>query len=190
MTVPTMILPFLSFIVGGLLVYWRENRKAFQEKMFEYKYVAYKEIIEQIGMFHQNVYDFLESYQSFEGTEQEWHKAFEEESGEYYAAAMELDRLYFRYLAILPEHQLNALRDLTQHCVSHVTVHHHFNTALPHESYDAIWQKLMSLAEAGRKDLSVNVLNITLSKRLTQEFYPISLPVHFNRKGDGGQGHV
>lgn len=187
MVLKDVILPVLSFVLLGLIVYWRENRKAFQERIFEYKYLAYKEIIENIGMFHQKTFEFLDSFQHFEGTQQEWQNIFLEESSEYYSQARELDRFYFRYLTILPEHQLNLLRDIIQHCSAHVTAHIHFDSSIPHESHDQLWKKLMDFAEESRKDLSSNVLNITLNKRLTKEFYPISFPVSFNRKGDRGQ---
>ena len=187
MVLKDVVLPVLSFVLLGLIVYWRENRKAFQERIFEYKYLAYKEIIENIGMFHQKTFEFLDLYQNHEGSEKEWQEVFLEESSAYYDQSRELSRLYFRYLTILPEHQLNSLQGLIQQCNAHVTSYFHYNTDIPSNSYDELWEMIMAFAEESRKDLSANVLNITLNKRLTKEFYPISFPVGFNRKRNGSQ---
>lgn len=172
----TLITSFCTFLIGGALVYWRENRKSFQEKIFEYKYTAYKEIIEQIGMYYQDVFSLLAEYQEFEGTEEQWLQKMPELFREYYPKARELDRLYFKYLAILPEDQLNRLRDLTRLSVGHITNHYHYRSGFPQDSYDRLWDKLINFAIEARKDLSTDLLNSTLSKRLSQQFYPITLP--------------
>lgn len=46
---------------------WKENRKQFQEKIFEMKINAYKDIIEQLGMVHEGMFNFLQEYQEFHG---------------------------------------------------------------------------------------------------------------------------
>lgn len=170
-----IVISVLAFLLGGVLVYWRENKKSFQEKVFEYKYLAYKDILEQIGVYYQEVYAFLDEFQHFDGTVEEWTKIFQEECPEYYSKARQLDRLYFKYLSLLPENQLNKLRALTRLANAHVTSHFHFKTSLPHDSYDKLWEMFIDFAETARKDLSTNILNATLNKRLSQQFYPISI---------------
>ena len=172
----TIVISVCTFLLGGALVYWRENRKSFQEKIFEYKYNAYKEIVEQIGIYYEDIYGLLEEYQDFEGTEEEWSKKMPELFREYYPKAKELDRLYFKHLVILPEEQLNRLRKLTQLSIGHITNHYHYHTIYPHDSYSRLWTQLIDFALEARKDLSTDLLNNTLSKRLSQQFYPISLP--------------
>ena len=172
----TIVLSLATFFLVGILVYWRENRKSFQEKIFEYKYAAYKEIVEQIGIYHQEVFALLETFQDFEGTEEEWQKIMLEECPEYYDKARMLDRLYFKHLVILPEKQLERLRELNFLAAGHVTNHFHFKTPAPHLSYDRIWDGLIDFALEARKDISTDILNSTLSKRLSHQFYPISLP--------------
>ena len=176
----TIVISVCTFLLGGTLVYWRENRKSFQEKIFDYKYLAYKEIIEQIGMYHQDIFGLLEEFQEFEGTEEQWTLKMPELYREYYPKAKELDRLYFKHLAILPEGQLNKLRDLTRLSVGHITNHYHFGSNFPHDSYDRLWTQLIDFAIEARKDLSTDLLNNTLSKRLSQQFYPIALPKKYS----------
>ena len=40
--------------------------------------------------------------------------------------------------------------------------------------YDRIWEGLTDFVESARKDLHTDLLNMTLNKRLSNQFYPIS----------------
>ncbi|MCE7040083.1 hypothetical protein [Dyadobacter sp. CY312] len=186
----SLLIPLLSFIVVGVLVYWRENRKQFQEKIFEYKFQAYREIGEEVGMYCQDVFNFLDSFQFYEGSKEEWLEESKDEFKEYYAKAFALERLYYKNLILLPDDQLNRLRELTGRCVRHITVHHHLGTDLPHTSYDMLLDMLYEFLEEGRKDLSVNLINSSLNRRLSEQFYPINLKLQRSQKNNSGDNGV
>lgn len=170
-----VVISFMSFIVIGVFVYWRENRKLFQEKLFEYKYLAYKEISEDVGMFLQDVYRFLEYFQEYEGDEEKWNEDSLPYFKEFYGKAFLLEKLAYKHLILLPIDQIKRLQQLTSRCVSHVTVHSHIGTAMPHESYEDIENLLYIFMEEGRKDLNIDGINASLSKRLHYHFYPINI---------------
>lgn len=170
------IIGLLSFIVGGLLVYWRDNRKSLQEKIFEYKFEAYREIIEAIGIYYQEVFGFLDDFQNFEGNQEEWEKVFLKECHLYYSKANKLELLFYKYLSTLPQNQLERFRELTLLAQGHITNHVHFKSSYPHDSYDRIWDMYIDFSEEARKDLGFDVLNTTLNKRLSHQFYPIEIP--------------
>lgn len=171
-----VIIPVLTFLLGGILVYWRENKKSFQEKIFDYKYIAYKEILQEIGMYYEEVYSLLNTYQFFEGTQDEWRIEFSGEFKKYVVKARKIDKLYYKNLNILPENLLTKLREFNFLAYGHLTHHAKINRDLPHRSYERLWELLLEFAEESRKDLSTDILNVTLSKRLSQQFYPISIP--------------
>jgi hypothetical protein len=172
----TILISVLTFFFIGLLVYWRENKKSFQEKIFEYKYAAYREILEQIGIFYQDSFTLLDEFQNFEGSEEEWRTFMLNECYTHYEKAKLLEKLYFKHLIILPENQLNKLRELTDLATGHITNHFHYKTNAPHESYDRLWSGIINFALESRKDISTDILNSSLGKRLSLQFYPISLP--------------
>lgn len=172
----TILVSVFTFCIGGILVYWRENRKLFQEKIFEYKFNAYKEIVEEIGMYYQDVFSFLEFFQNYEGEKEKWFEEAKDYFNEYYKKAFGLEKLYYKNLILLPDEQLDRLRELTGGCISHITHHYHIGTSIPHGSYDKIFELLMEFAEEARKDISINIINSSLNKRLVEQFYPIKLP--------------
>jgi len=171
-----VVLPTLTLILGVGFVYWRENRKLFQEKIFEFKLNAYKEILEEVGLFYEDIFSFLERLQDYEKSEDEWNVDAKEDFSSYYKKAFALKRLYYKSMVLLPEEQLNELNLLMSRCISHVTMHSHIGTDLPHDSYHNLYEKINGFAELARKDLSINLLNASLNKRLVLDFYPIELP--------------
>lgn len=174
--VAAVILPALTLILGVGFVYWRENKKQFQEKIFEFKLNAYKEILEETGLFYDDVFTFLELFQEYEKSEDEWNIDAKEHFKDFYGKAFALKRLYYKNIALLPEEPLTELNDLVGRCISHVTMHSHIKTSLPHDSYENLYEKIMNFAELARKDLSINLLNASLNNRLVLDFYPINLP--------------
>jgi len=171
-----VVIPVLTFLLGGILVYWRENKKSFQEKIFDYKYIAYKEILQEIGTFYEEVYSLLDIYQFFEETQEEWRINFSGEFKKYLEKARKIDKLYYKNLSILPENLLTKLREFNFLAYGHLTHHATLNSDLPHRSYERLWELLLEFAEESRKNLSTDILNVTLSRRLSQQFYPISIP--------------
>jgi hypothetical protein len=171
-----VVLPTLTLILGVGFVYWRENKKLFQEKIFEFKLNAYKEILEETGLFYDEIFAFLELLQDYEKSEDEWNIDAQEHFKNYYKKAFGLKRLYYKNIALLPEEPLAELNQLISRCISHVTMHSHIKTDLPHDSYENLYEKIMDFAELARKDLSINLLNSSLNNRLVLDFYPINLP--------------
>lgn len=178
----TSVLAIFSFVLGGIIVYYRENRKLFQEKIFENKINAYKEILEEIGIYYEDVFRFLEYFQEYEKTENEWNIDSLPFFKEYYKKAYDLKRLYYKNLVLLPESQLVKLDKLLSRCISHITNHSHIRTAFPHDSYGNLYDQYIEFAEQARQDISINILNISLNKRLVESFYPISLPKKSKQK--------
>ncbi|NID13749.1 hypothetical protein [Fibrivirga algicola] len=166
----------LSFLVSGLLVYWRENKKLFQEKIFEQKLGAYKEVLEELGMYYEDVFSFLNFFQYYDKSEEQWLIDSKPYFDEYFPKAFALKRLYYKNLILLPEPQLTHLNETLGRCIRHITVHHHIHTTIPFDSHDELYDLIATFAEKAREDLSISVLNAALNKRLAQEFYPISLP--------------
>ncbi|MCH7410192.1 hypothetical protein MM239_12360 [Belliella sp. DSM 111904] len=170
------VIGLLAFLIGVLLVYWRENKKTFQEKIFEYKFEAYREILEAIGTYYQDVYNFLERFQNFDGSEKEWELIFLKESGTYTSKAMRLELLFYKYLSTLPQKQLELFREITLLAQGHITNHFHCRSSFPHDSYDRLWDLFIDFSEEARKDLGYDILNSSLNKRLSQQFYPVEIP--------------
>lgn len=185
----TSVIAICSFFVGGIIVYLRENRKLFQEKIFEYKINAYKEILEELGMYYEDTFSFLDYFQDYEKTEDEWLIESQPHFKEYFKKAFALKRLYYKNMVLLPELQLQQLHKILSRCVSHITSHHHIKTSMPHDSYDNLYELIIDFAEQARKDISIDIVNNTLNKRLVETFYPISLskkPInHIDHDTDG-----
>ncbi|MEZ0485403.1 hypothetical protein [Fibrella aquatica] len=171
-----IILAVLSFLLSGILVYWRENKKQFQEKIFEQKLGAYKEIIEELGMYYEDVFSFLNYFQFYEQSAEQWLIDSKPYFAEYFPKAFALKRLYYKNLILLPEPLLTHLDEVLGRCIRHITVHHHIHTTIPLDSHDELYDLIAAFAEKAREDLSISVLNGTLNKRLAHQFYPIDLP--------------
>jgi hypothetical protein len=168
----TLIVTFFTFAI----IYWRENRKQFQDKIFEYKYLSYKEIITELGIHYETLFSLQQNLQDFEGTEEEWANHFQETCGEWYDMANEVDKLRHKHGLILPDAVYEKLVETTQTGIQVVTVHFHFDNAIAINSVDKYWEKYLEFIEVARQDLNINKLNLSLVHRLTDPFYPMKSP--------------
>lgn len=170
-----IVTTILAFVSGNILAIIRQNKKQFQETFFDIKITAYREVIMSLGKFYSDVYSFLDEYQFFEGSKEEWEEQFKKSCGEYYDKAKSLEDLYFKHMVILPQGILDLLWEATQLSMALVTSHYHFKSDIPHNTYDKLWTLIADFGEQCRKDLSTNIINRSLNKRLINGLYPINI---------------
>ncbi len=169
------MLPILIAFFGVFVVYWRENKKQFQEKIFELKINAYKEIIELYGTLYEDFFNFLDTFQEFTGTQNEWEVIERPLFVEYFKKGQTLRLLIYRYGALLPESIIEKMNDLTSTFMTQSTTFNTLKSSYPHDYYGYLETKLYEFIADCRQDLQTDALNTSIFKRISYNFYPIDI---------------
>lgn len=145
------------------------RKKDFQDKLFNLKLDAYREINEaayqatrrlQINSEPFNrIYDFK--------NKDEWAKFCEVNLNEQFKESFELQLLTYKHSLILPSIVVDKYHDFTGLCVAFVTMTHHFDTGLIVENQDRLWEMYIDLLNEFRKDLRIEIIDSSLQKRVS-----------------------
>lgn len=170
-SISALAISFLTF----WLTYIRENRKKFQENLYDLKLDAYKNIIKEVWNFIEEAYNLNEEMQVFEGDKREWLAKFEKESSKYLDQAYELTVHSTENVLIFPENSIDKLNEIIRLSTSHVITAYHFDFEMMQESYNNLIESFNDFVNLARKELGTNKLNKSLNKRLARDFYPIGI---------------
>ena len=155
------------------LTFIRENRKKFQENLYDLKLNAYKSIIKEIWNYHEDVFILMQDMQDFEGDKDAWTIEIQKASPEYYDKAYKLRDLVSEHILLLPNNSIEKLHEIAQLAIGHVTNHYHFDSGAVISSHDRLFDMYNDFIDLARKDLGINKINKSLNKRLARDLYPI-----------------
>ena len=161
---------FLTSITFGVgyLTYKFSKKKDFEDKLFQIKIEAYKEINESCFKAFQKldvnstplveIYDFKK--------EKEWKKYYKKNVTKLFSVGLNLEKLVFKHTIFLPPKIVDKLDNYSQYCISFITQYSHFNQKLNVESSDRLWEMYTELLGLLREDLKVLELDKGLVSRI------------------------
>lgn len=152
----------------GYLTYKFSKKKDFEDKLFQIKIEAYKEINEACFKAFQKldvnstplveIYDFK--------NEKEWKNYYEKKVTKLFNIGFNLEKLTFKYTIFLPPEIVDKFDEYGQYCISYITQYSHFDSRLNCESYDRLWEMYTELLGLLREDLKVLELDKGLVSRI------------------------
>jgi len=147
----------------------RLNRKKdFQDTLYKFKIEAYKTIVDECytayGDLNVNAHPFVTVY-DYEDTA-EWKTKFQSEITQLFSVGFGLQKLVYRNSAFLPPEIVDQLHNYSEECLSFVTKASNGDTAIMVEQQDKLWDLLIELINAIRKDLKTDIIDATLASRI------------------------
>jgi hypothetical protein len=148
------------------LSYRRDRNKSNQDLIFQEKINAYKDLIFHANNIFESFFDLIDQVQDHEGTKKAWVKYFEKESDNFDELVTDFQDAIFRSIPIIPNKiysELIAFGLESRHFVTSAFNGNAKLTIKAHENLEISLRKIISLI---REDLTVDKLNVNLSKRL------------------------
>lgn len=144
------------------------KKKEFQDKLFQLKLDAYKELnnscYETTQRLDINSSPFVEIYDTKD--EDQWVKHCKANMREQISKSFDLNKLIYKYSLILPSEIINKYHEFTNESISFVTMSYHFNTGLIIENQDRLWGLYIDILNSFRKDLEIDMIDSGLRKRI------------------------
>lgn len=144
------------------------RKKDFQDKLFQIKLDAYKELneicYETLKRLDINSTPFVQIY-DFTNKE-EWVEYCEKEMGEQIVLSFALKDFAYKYSLVLPTKILDQFNIFTNASLSFITMSYHFDTGYIIENQQKLHDIYWELLNMYRKDLNIESIDIDLKKRL------------------------
>lgn len=161
----TVVISVGAFLVATLS-YRRDRNKSNQDYLFQEKVIAYKELIFHVNFIFESFFDLMDEMLDHEGTNKKWEKFLNKESEYYDGIVEDFYKSIFKALPMIPSDIYKELIKFGQE--STLFIDSAFDkdedqTIKAHEKLDESLRNVISLV---RKDLNVDKLNVTLSRRL------------------------
>ena len=167
LTTINIILTSMTLVVG-YLTYRFSKKKDFEDKLFQIKIEAYKEInnacFKAFQKLDVNSTPFIELY-DFK-TKEKWEKYYEKNIIPYYNVGIGIEKLVFKHSLFLPQEIVGKVDEYGQFCLSYVTQYSHFNSGLNCESHDRLWELYTELLGLFKENLHVLELDQGLVSRI------------------------
>lgn len=167
-TLTTIILTTVN--VGLTYFNLKYNRKKdFQDKLYQLKLDAYRELNESCYEATQrldiNSTPFVQIYDFKDKSE--WTEYCKQNMGEQFIQSFDLQKLTFKNSLILPSDIVDKYHEFTNFCISFVTSSYHFDQGLIINNQDRLWDLYTDLLNSFRKDLQIETIDGSLSKRIS-----------------------
>lgn len=168
-TLTTINIFLTSITLGvGYLTYRFSKKKDFEDKLFQIKIDAFKEINDACFSAYQkldvNSTPFVEMY-DFK-SEKEWRKYHKKKITPLFKIGIDIEKLVFKHTLFLPPKIVDKIDNYGQYCLSYITQYGHFDSGLNCESYDRLWEMYTELLGLLREDLKVLELEKGLVSRI------------------------
>lgn len=149
--------------------YHHSRKKDFQDKLFQIKLDAYKELnarcYDAYLTLNINSAPFNEIYNI--ETKEEWDKYFDKEFMGLYKVGFELQEVIYSYAYLLPNDIIEKYYEYSNFCLGFVTMSAHFNTGLIVDNTGRLWEYYTDLVNSIRHDLKIEIIDKGLLKRVT-----------------------
>jgi len=149
--------------------YHHSRKKDFQDKLFQIKLDAYKELnakcYDAYLTLNINSAPFNEIYKI--DTKEEWRKYFDKEFMTLYKVGFQLQKTIYGHAYLLPNDVITKYYDFSNFCLSFVTMAAHYDAGLIIDSTDRMWDYYSDLVNLIRQDLKIEIINKGLLKRVT-----------------------
>lgn len=174
-TIFTLSTILLTSINVGLTYLNIKNsrRKEFQDKLFQLKLDAYKEMNDvcynATKRLNVNSFPFCEIY-NFKD-KKEWENYCIKNMGEQFHLGFGMQDLTYKYSLILPKSVVEKYYDFTNYCINFITTTYHFDTGLMIDNQERIWDLYNKLLNEFRKDLNIEIIDGGLQQRISSKMY-------------------
>jgi hypothetical protein len=166
-TLVTIVLTTANAVMTFLNLRY-SRKKDFQDKLYQLKLDAYKELndacYETTQRLDINSSPFVEIYDTKD--KDEWLKYCETNMGEQISKSFDLQKLTYKYSLILPADIVDKYHEFTNKCISFVTISYHFDTGLIIENQDRLWDLYIDILNSFRKDLEIDTIDGGLRQRI------------------------
>jgi hypothetical protein len=145
------------------------RKKDFQDKLYQLKLDAYKELNESCYEATQRldinstpfvqIYDFKDK--------NEWTEYCKQNMGEQHHLSFNLQKLTYKNSLILPSDIVDKYHEFTNFCIAFVTSTYHFDTGTIINNQDRLWELYTDLLNSFRKDLKIETIDGGLRQRIS-----------------------
>lgn len=156
----------LSALVFSFFTYVKDRKRNNQDQIFQEKLTSYKELLHLARTTYLKFFDIIDYIQYFNGDQNQWNKKYNKISGSYYGLAFEFKYALSKVSFIIPENICNELFELEFALTHFVTSGYHQDSELSMKAYDSLDERIDSIENLIKSDLSVNKLNLSLTKRI------------------------
>ena len=150
--------------------YHYSRKKDFQDKLFQIKLDAYKEL-------NAKCYDafrtlnilsspFSEIYNFEENEKEKWDEFFQKEISKLYHVGFKLQETIYGYAHLLPNSVIEQYYEFSNFCLGFVTMSAHFDAGLIINNTDRLWGYYTDLLNTIREDLKIETIDKGLLKRV------------------------
>ncbi|KQT29551.1 hypothetical protein ASG22_19700 [Chryseobacterium sp. Leaf405] len=161
----TVIISVCALIVATLS-YRRDRNKSNQDFLFQEKVLAYKELLFHVNYIFESFFDLMDEMIDHEGSNKKWEKFLNKESEFYDNLVADYYKSIFKALPMIPSDIYKELIRFGQDSTNFITLTFDNNEDLTIEEHNKLEQSLRNVISVIRKDLNVDKLNVTLTKRL------------------------
>lgn len=161
----TVVISVGAFIVATLS-YRRDRNKSNQDFLFQEKVLAYKELIFHVNFIFESFFDLMDEMLDHKGTDKKWEKFLNKESEYYDGIVEDFYKSIFRSLPMIPSDIYKELIKFGQESTQFITSAFDKDEDLTIKAHEKLDQSLRTVISLIRDDLSVDKLNVTLTKRL------------------------
>lgn len=164
-SVATVVISVGAFFIATLS-YRRDRNKSNQDFLFQEKVVTYKELIFHVNFIFESFFDLMDQMLDHEGTNKKWEKFLNKESEYYDNLVEDFYKSIFKALPMIPSDIYMELIKFGQESTQFITSAFDKDEDLTIKAHEKLDESLRNVISLVRKDLNVDNLNVTLSRRL------------------------
>lgn len=148
--------------------YHHSRKKDFQDKLFQIKLDAYKELnakcYDAYLKLNINSHPFNEVYNIISKTA--WDIYFDKEITKLYHVGFNLQETIYSYSYLLPNDVIEKYYNFSSFCLSFITNSAHYDTGLMSDTTEKLWENYTQLINLIRHDLNIEMIDKGLLKRI------------------------
>lgn len=161
----TVLISIGAFFIATLS-YRRDRNKSNQDFLFQEKVLVYKELLYHVNFIFESFFDLMDDMLDHEDSKKKWEKFLHKESEFYDNLVADFYKTIFKALPMIPTDIYKELISFGQDSTKFVTSAFDKDEALTIQAHEKLDKSLRKIIDLVRKDLNVDKLNVTLSKRL------------------------